>query len=233
MSLVYQYNFISGEWIELTALPSARNDHGSVCIGSLLYTIGGVYREDGDIKLWPTVIHVLNVSDLSWTKVSDLKYGVKNPGLAVVDGDIYVTGGVNTDATISRRIVKYRPSTDQWTDRRQMPVNAQSSVASTVAVGKRIYLLGHKDFLCYDTERDNWSILDAPLIPSYWCSMVYRHGKLLAMGGDEGRERLGRSSHDRLQSYDLDSRKWSLLNNTMTVALSFHYSFVVHIPRSS
>ena len=71
---------------------------------------------------------------------------VKDPGIAVVDGQIIVTGGWSSEGKYSRHTLKYDPRTDKWISCEDIPASRQRLVNSTVAVNQKVYVLAHQDF---------------------------------------------------------------------------------------
>jgi hypothetical protein len=226
---VYQFCCDRGTMEMISTLPFARDRHGSVLVGNRLYIIGGCYEEKGNIKTWHRIVHVLDVESMTWGNAQELPYGVESPSVVVVDEALYQLGGWLpetgwlTNGEFSRKVLKYEPQSDKWTGCSAMPQVATFCINSTVAVGTEIYVLARDKFLCYKTEQNQWSSLDAPPMASIWSSMIHLNGRLVASGGYETSNQ---QPHNRRQCYDLVSREWSLLEKTLPHALYSHFSFV-------
>ena len=128
---------------------------------------------------------------------------------------------------------KYSIASNVWTECQPVPRPALTHANSTVAVGKKIYLLAHKDFFQYDIASDQWSELPPPPVPSYYCAMVLHRGYLVVTGGCEGHGReMGQKPNAGIKVYDPASRQWMIEDCSMPLPLSMHSACVIRVPQT-
>ena len=91
-----------------------------------------------------------------------------------------------------------------------------------------MFVLDLTVFLVYDTMEDQWTKLERPVTPVRCSAVVFSEEKLIASGGlDDGWISCG-----LIQTYDIDNKKWSLVEETMPYPLWDHSAFVMELPRT-
>ena len=138
----------------------------------------------------PTPFVIQMPVKLAWNKLADLPTPRLGHTASVVDGKIYVIGGLGT----LTRVDMYDPETDSWTAKADMPTGRQW-LSSSVVDGK-IYAIGGAtgpEYLSpslatvemYDPATDTWT--KKADMPTTRCSMptVVIDGKIYAMGGGD------------------------------------------------
>jgi hypothetical protein len=131
---------------------------------------------------------------------------------AVVDGRIYVIGGVSNQGRVVATVEEYDPAKDAWTTRASMPT-ARGGLAA-VAVGAKIYALGGRSdrvlsvVEVYDVKNDRWAPV-SPLPQARWNLMAAdAAGKVLALGGITGTG-AARQSVSSVDVFDPAKNAWS------------------------
>ncbi len=94
-------------------------------------------NEDGSTTLAAT--STASLGTLKWSSVASSPVGRAEGQSAVVNGKLYVLGGVNTSGPYARSDV-YNPSTNSWTRIKDLP--KKLTHAGTTVVGRDIYLAG-------------------------------------------------------------------------------------------
>src|SRR5207248_1662385 len=112
------FNPTSHVWSALAPYPGTARDHTAlVTVGGFLYLIGGV-------TAWPqpsvTTVNVYDPSTNAWTSAAPLPIARGATGAAVLNGKIYVTGGLEAGASVPDFTV-YDPGTNTWTTLPNMP----------------------------------------------------------------------------------------------------------------
>ena len=74
-----------------------------------------------------------------WVTKAKMPTGRLGPGVAAVNGKIYVIGGINEDGELNTN-EEYDPVTDIWTARTSMPT--KRSAFAIVAYANKIYVIG-------------------------------------------------------------------------------------------
>ena len=96
---------------------------------------------------------------------------------------------------------------------------------ATVAVDSLVYVLALKMFLQYDVHADQWSKLPLPPpMERHDLLMVHTQGCLLALGG-YAKDR--NQPDDRVQCYNLSSKKWTIRKKKMPLAVTQPWAFTV------
>jgi hypothetical protein len=116
-------------------LPTPRSDATAVTAAGTTYVVGGF---DGTN---PTPSVLATTDGRTFTSVADLAVPVRYPAVAVVDGAVYLFGGVSTgQGTDTAAIQRYDPATQTTRVVAQLP--APLSHATAVPLGGAVYLLG-------------------------------------------------------------------------------------------
>jgi N-acetylneuraminic acid mutarotase len=118
------------------ALPQVRADLVAALVAGTMYAFGG---GDEDNSLVAGV--AASADGASWRSAGSLVEAVRYPAIAVVDGIVYLFGGVNSPArTDTRSVQRYDPGTGATTTVAQLP--APLSHATAVVLGGDVYILG-------------------------------------------------------------------------------------------
>ncbi len=164
-------NSVAKKWEVVSQLPTGRSAFSTAVVDGKIYLIGGTLLENessGPFGL--STVEVYNPHNKSWKKVADMPTPRSNAEAAVVDGKIYVVGGLAaTDRRMeSTKILKvvevYDPQTDTW-ERKQDMSQPRLSFGIGV-VGRKIYVMGGANFFenqwrldhveVYDPDADVW-----------------------------------------------------------------------------
>ncbi len=164
-------NSVAKKWEGVSQLPTGRSAFSTAVVDGKIYVIGGTLLENessGPFGL--STVEVYDPHNNSWKKVADMPMPRSNAGAAVVDGKIYVVGGLAaTDRRMeSTKILKvvevYDPQTDTW-ERKQDMSQPRLSFGIGV-VGREIYVMGGANFFenqwrldhveVYDPDTDVW-----------------------------------------------------------------------------
>lgn len=121
-------------------LSAARADLVVAVVGDTAYALGGGDEKSGQTTLFDTVAASAD-GGATWTDAGTLTEAVRYPAVAVVDGAIYLFGGVTASGSPDTRSVqRYDPKTGATTVVAQLP--APLSHASAVTLGGRVYVVG-------------------------------------------------------------------------------------------
>lgn len=174
----------TGTWSTLASIPLyARQEHSTVALNSThLFILGGIVPQIGNSTL-PTVplMQAYSISTNTWTSVAPLPTPLNHANAAVVNGRIYVLGGLNFSPDGPSWIAApycfvYDPISDSWSTLNDMPDERGS--AAVAVRGDTILLAGGMTLLslgnntqtsvstvsAYNTITQTWSKL--PELPS-------------------------------------------------------------------
>jgi hypothetical protein len=134
--------------------------------------------------------------------------------------------GGETDSGLTAQTSRFNTKNNRITRCQPMP-KPDNPYYSTVSVEECIYVLSDEQFLCYDVPKDQWSSLAMPMKPSYAPAMVLKQHRLIAMGGHDVAGDW-KNPNDRVQVYDLKTRKWEVQKN-MPLKLTRHWAVVMKL----
>ena len=222
---VQKFTITDHRWVDLPDLLFPVDCHGSAYANGKLYSIGGRYMENEQIKHRYSSINVLNLASLSWEEGQSLPAAVSGPGIATIEENIYSIGG-HTGKEWSCQTVKLNTRTGTITLCQSIP-KGDNIYNSTVGTHQHIYTLTSTLFLQYDVTKDQWLQFQLPMKPSHKSTMVLKESYLLVLGGFTKDDE---NPNDVIQKYDLFRKRWSLEARKMPLPLSQHWAFVMDIP---
>ena len=134
-------------WTSLAPIGGGvRQEHSTVALGDDIYIMGGIRREQSasNETSFPTLstVGVYSVSRNSWRTAAPLPIPMNHANAAVVDGKIYVLGGLAAGRVWNAfpDCFVYDPETNYWTTLPQMPTE-QARGSSAMGVHETtIYL---------------------------------------------------------------------------------------------
>jgi N-acetylneuraminic acid mutarotase len=199
---------------------------------SVVYVIGGKLM-NSDVSL--SRVQAYNVATDTWRRRADLPTALrKQNGATVIDGRIYVPGGITGYAKLTAFLYVYDPATNHWTRKRDMPVPGAQG-ASGVIRGK-LYVLTSGYFFRYNPATDRWITLPAPGSHRYAAGTVL-NDKFYAIGD-------GALGYRDVVVYDPATNRWTTKASPPELGLQIGYAiplwskmyvigFVRHDPEES
>jgi len=203
------YDPATDTWTKLPDLPEPRHHAGLAALDGKLYLTGG-YPAGG----WPWTpsdrVFRYDPETGEWEEATPMRRPRAAHTSAVVDGKLYVIGGVTIDVTdVDATVEVYDPATDRWEARAPMPT-AREHLASAVIDG-RIYVVGGRrvnfnfaTLEVYSPETDSWATLPAMPTPRGGIAAAALRGKLYVFGG----ELLGGSTFKATEEFDPSTSTW-------------------------
>ncbi len=195
----------------------ARSKFASAVVNGKIYVIGGW---DGRDFSGIGELDVYDPASDTWS--SPTTTGTFTPrfdlAAAVVNGLIYVMGGVNNNGTLGTLEV-FDPSTNTWsTPKTTGSMYARSACGAAVVDGK-IYVIGgtyNADMRTvdeFDPSTNTWTLLPTPsaFVPRDQLATAVINNKIYAIGGWETGTPL-----DTVQIYDPSTNVWSAVQTTGT-----------------
>jgi N-acetylneuraminic acid mutarotase len=153
----YEYDSATDTWAAKKPMPTPRFGFGIVACQNKIYVIGGNNGSSGYVNYLSTN-EVYDPSTDSWETKKPMPTGRYELDANVIDGKIYVVGGVTDNYRSIQTPVNevYDPATDSWTTKQPAPI-AVANYASAV-VDKMIYIIGGTSNQIYNAENDTWSL---------------------------------------------------------------------------
>jgi len=130
---VEAYDPASNVWTSKASMPEPANDLGADAINGIVYAVGGFYPA--------FTLKAYDAGTDSWTAKASIPTGtVGIPGVAVVNGILYVAGGGPPGIQGVAGVQAYSPTTDTWTTKAPMPT-ARGGLGAA-AVNGIVYAIG-------------------------------------------------------------------------------------------
>ena len=179
---VERYDPQTGRWTELQPMPTRRYSIIVVCSMDKIYCIGGAYQISPSHYI--TTNEVYDPATNQWEKKTPIPIALSGASACVVNGSIYVMGGLNTRNSSwmpFEDCIVYDPAEDTWS-----VYNATwPEVPSTNMVFEnKGYIVEDSTLKIHDLERDRW--MDGPDLPRILLqgrAIVEADGLLYALGG--------------------------------------------------
>jgi N-acetylneuraminic acid mutarotase len=144
LSTVEEYDPMTDTWTKKADMPTPRIGLCTSVVEGKIYAIGGSHEWHGgnDFTCLSIVEEYDPVTD-TWTRKADIPTARGGSAAGVLDGKIYVIGGVNRK-TVFVTVEEYDPATDTWIKTAHMPT-ARAALSASVVSGK-IYAIGGATF---------------------------------------------------------------------------------------
>jgi N-acetylneuraminic acid mutarotase len=147
-----------GHWIKGTPVSTIRGETRLGTANGMVYFIGGLMDE---WKASP-LLDMYDPTTDTWTSKSPLPAAANHPGVATLDGKIYVSGGFNSpDFTFNLKTLwVYDPATDKWATLADMPEVRAAHLM--MPINGKLYVVGGDgpadptSVWMYDPATDKW-----------------------------------------------------------------------------
>jgi N-acetylneuraminic acid mutarotase len=157
LSVVEAYDPATNKWTRMADMPTARYMAGYCVIDGLIYVFGGATRRNAEFMIWGSVptVEVYDPATNTWAQLSDMPRPRHGHTTSVVDGMIYVVGGIDSgvvelffegkleQAEVGKLfsiVDVYDPDTDMWTTAADLPLSIGFHTAAVV--NGKIYAIG-------------------------------------------------------------------------------------------
>ncbi|MBS2025017.1 MAG: hypothetical protein JST92_21670, partial [Deltaproteobacteria bacterium] len=142
------YSVSGNAWETLASLPTPRTGPGAGGIDGKLYVVGGAdlgIPSDGGAQhnLKYATLEVFDPVAGTWSTKASMPTARREPGVAVLDGRLYVMGGIITGDAVTNVVEVYDPCTDSWTTVAPLPTARSSFMVGVI--GRTIHVVGGRD----------------------------------------------------------------------------------------
>jgi hypothetical protein len=210
LASVQEYDPVTDTWTTKRDMPTPRYNMASAVVDGKIYIMGGD-------KIWTPgwvgglrTLEVYDPTNDTWdiTK-ANMPTGRNGASGCVVNGIIYVMGGVETGGVVLKVVEAYNPATDTWTTKAPMPTGRWA--LSMPVVDGKIYAIGGsagggagiKTVEVYDPGTDAWTEKADMLIGNCYFGTGIVDGIIYTIGGWIS------SRHSRVFAYDPVTDEWS------------------------
>jgi DNA-binding CsgD family transcriptional regulator/N-acetylneuraminic acid mutarotase len=176
-------------WQEEVPVSIARDRLAVVVVDGIIYAIGG--ETPGGVT---GVVEAYDPTQQAWMLKATKPVPVANIGGAVLDGKVYVPGGLTFSDRVTDVLEVYDPTADRW--EQAAPLPAPRAAYALAVHGSKLYLFGGNDgqqdlatVLAYDPATDEWQTLPERLPARAFVSAAALDDKIYIVGGyTDGRE---------------------------------------------
>ena len=105
----------TGMWSPIARMPKAKYNASTAVLDGLIYVAGGCDSCDDDVSQTLRCMARYDPRSDSWETCKKMKHARWDPGMAALDGKIYVAGGNSGGGeNVGRRVERYDPATNKW-----------------------------------------------------------------------------------------------------------------------
>ncbi|XP_049436794.1 kelch repeat and BTB domain-containing protein 12-like isoform X2 [Epinephelus fuscoguttatus] len=173
-----------GSWLSFASLPLPLACHCTVSLKEHLYVLGGwtpQHQPDDEPDKLSNRVFQYDPGKDRWTECARMKYSRYRCGTAVLNGEIYILGGIGCDGEDrgqSRRCLSsveiYNPDTDTWRAGPTLPTSLlalRTNASNVGALEGKLYLCGYykgagrheiitKEILELDPADNVWTVVE-------------------------------------------------------------------------
>jgi RNA polymerase sigma factor (sigma-70 family) len=159
LSVVEAYDPATDKWTRMADMPTARYMAGYCVIDGLIYVFGGATERNPEFIIWGSVptVEVYDPATNTWVQSSDMPRPRLGHTTSVVDGMIYIVGGIDSGVVelffegkleqaevgkLSSIVDVYDPDTDMWTTAANLPLKLDIGFHTAAVVNGKIYVMG-------------------------------------------------------------------------------------------
>ena len=229
IATVEMYDPKTDTWERKADMPTTRAGVSTLVVDGKIYAIGGGKGKKDQVgdgwvhsgKLLPTIEMYDPVTD-TWTQKADMPVPRCSNSTCIVDGKIYIIGGVAANGKQGRldSVDIYDPATDTWTKGKSM--NHARGGASVSVVNGKIYVMGgvgwpqipnHPGpFLSsvevFNPETNHWKEIAEMPTPKGFHTASVINGKIYVIGG--GFRGNGQFEYlSTVEVYDPETDRWT------------------------
>ena len=199
---------IRQRWKTEPKIPVVNWQFPMVSDGKNLFAMGGIAQGS-------TVNTAFRYDSASgvWNSIASVPLAVSGTEAALLNGQIYVPGGVLASGLVITNMQLYDIALNSWSQKLEAPTAAQWFALATDSANGIFYRIGGSrrgltapisDLLMYDAKANSWEQLPEMPEPRYGHEAVFFNGKILVAGGANRSGGL-----TRCWQYDVKTGLWS------------------------
>ncbi|MEY2448503.1 MAG: hypothetical protein QOH79_1979 [Acidimicrobiaceae bacterium] len=207
----------------LAVRPYAGHHHAAEVVGGRLYLFGGLGTSAGKVQIYDPVTNL-------WTAGPDMPFAAGSSASALIDGSVYVAGGI-IGSTTTNRTARFDPGTGVWTELAPMPQGRNHAASATdgtklfVAGGRGVgsgdgnwVANGFDTLQVYDPVVNTWrssatagsGLAPLPQARGGMGKAVFSGGEMFVIGGEtqNGAGATSRNVYQRVDIYNPQTGVW-------------------------
>lgn len=145
-NVTFIYDVASGTWTSGADMPEGRLAFAGVGYhNGRIYLAGGDLSCDSSTSIPQSQIWIYDIASNSWTTGAAMPQALADGASGMVNGHLYVLGGVNSHQVVVSTIYDYDIASNRWVTSTASLLNPTSQAGSAVANG-RVWAIGGEDF---------------------------------------------------------------------------------------
>jgi N-acetylneuraminic acid mutarotase len=214
------YSPVTNTWAPIADYPGIALNHvGAACVNGKVYLVGGMNANFEAVN----TLYEYDPGTGGWTPKANLPQPRGAAGVAVLNGEIYLAGGIGYPA--KTELFAYNPVTNQWRTLASMKVPRDHLIMETV--NGRLYAIGGREVTLdtvvntveiYDPATNTWSYGSPMPTPRAAMASGVLHGQIQIWGGESTDENTGTSTGTYVQGqmYDPKTDTWTTIADQLT-----------------
>jgi N-acetylneuraminic acid mutarotase len=137
-----RYSIATNTWATVAPLPTARSDIGAVAYNGKIYVFGGCTgASEGDSFPVSSTVYIYDPGTNTWSTGASMPTARAGfYGVAVINGNIYVMGGLDSSGDTSSANEVYHIATNSWST--ATPMIDPRGEMGVVSVGGQVFTVG-------------------------------------------------------------------------------------------
>ena len=115
-NLVERYDPATNAWEVVAPMAEARHSHAVTVLDGKLYAVGGYDGDDLSSGTTLSSVERYDPAANAWEEIAPMPTARQNPGVGVLDGKLYVVGGVGDRSELLNTVVRFDPAKNAWED---------------------------------------------------------------------------------------------------------------------
>jgi N-acetylneuraminic acid mutarotase len=131
-------------WTELAPMPNPRHHFSTAVVDGKIYVFGGQHGHDTEARTQDNTAHVYNPATNTWTALRNLPRALSHaePGTFVMNGRIYIGGGLDVDRIPLNTLTEYDPTTNTYREMTPLPNSVTAPVVQYVGNNRIFFTAG-------------------------------------------------------------------------------------------
>lgn len=199
---------IESRWQEQEPLPSGINRMAATSDGKYFYQIGGRVNTGNSTALTTVQRFDPEAATPAWEALAPLPAPINSGKAVMINGKIYVPGGITPPVEIDRGQFVYDIAGNSWSKMAAPPVGVHAYALAADPANKVYYMTGGSDLVdgvanaqVYNVQTNQWAALPPMGTTRFGHESVFVGGKLYVVGGSGG-SKTG-------EVFDFNTQTWS------------------------
>lgn len=182
------YDPRTSQWKELPAMPAPRSSFDAALVGDTLYVAGGWDLRGDKDTVWLDTALAINLAQepLAWIELPKPPFQRRALSVGVLEGKVYVLGGMKPDGKITRETAIYDPARREWSAGPILPDGEMEGFGTACCTaGGRLYVSTiTSKLLKLSDDRRSWDLVKTLPEDRFFHRMLPQdESKLMLLGG--------------------------------------------------